>query len=187
MSPNHQKEALAQLKSICSDCDNCELRGSCNQVVFGDGNPEARLILVGEAPGSEEDRQGIPFVGKAGQLLDKILGSVNIERDDIYITNIVKCRPPANRMPAKKEVELCLPYLKKQIQLIKPEMVVCLGALATRSMINKNAAVTKVRGQFYNVDNVLFIATFHPAALLRDPGKKVFVWEDFKLIARHYQ
>lgn len=182
----HQELTFEQLKASCLKCSLCELRKGCRQVVFGDGSSQARLMLVGEGPGADEDRLGIPFVGRAGQLLDQILEAARINRPEIYIANIVKCRPPANRLPAPSEVEACLPHLKKQIMLIDPEIIVCLGALATRTIIDKNAAITRARGHWYQIEGRRVIATFHPAALLRDPGKKKDVWADFKEIMKYY-
>ena len=177
---------LEQLKKDCLSCSLCVLRGSCQQVVFGDGNPFARLMLIGEGPGADEDRLGIPFVGRAGQLLDRILEASKIRRQEIYIANVVKCRPPANRLPLQPEVDACLPHLEKQIALINPEIIICLGALATRTLIDKNVSITRSRGQWRIKDNRRYLATFHPAALLRDPGKKKYVWEDFQEVMKYY-
>ncbi len=154
--------------------------------MFGDGSNQARLMLVGEAPGADEDREGIPFVGRAGQLLDRILVAAELDRKKIFITNVVKCRPPGNRLPLQPEVEACLPYLKKQIELINPRIIVCLGALATKTLIDKSAAITRDRGKWHNIEGRSVIATFHPAALLRDPSRKKDVWEDFKQILQRY-
>ncbi len=178
---------LEQLKGNCLACRRCVLRTGCTQVVFGDGNPKARLMLVGEGPGVDEDRIGIPFVGKAGQLLDRILEAASIKRQDIYIANIVKCRPPGNRLPQQQEVDSCLPYLQEQIDLINPEIIVCLGALALRTLLDSKATITRSRGQWHQVDGRRMLATFHPAALLRDPGKKKDVWVDFQEIMKYYQ
>lgn len=179
-------QKLDLIKKICLDCKRCGLRKACQQVVFGRGNPGARLMLVGEGPGGEDDRQGLPFVGRAGQLLDRILDAAQIKQEEVYITNVVKCRPPANRQPFHEEVNACLPHLQKQIELLNPEIIVCLGVLASRSLINKSIAITRCRGQWYKKEGRSYMATFHPAALLRDPGKKKFVWEDFKQIAEVY-
>jgi len=178
--------ALEDLKKTCLACNRCVLRSGCSQVVFGAGNYKARLLMVGEGPGADEDRTGIPFVGKAGRLLDKILQAAEINRDEIFITNVVKCRPPGNRLPLQPEVDACLPYLKEQIELINPEIIVCLGSLATKNMIDKNAAITRMRGKWHTIDGRQVIATFHPAALLRDPSRKKDVWEDFKQIMEKY-
>ncbi len=187
--PRQNKEInqLEQLKEVCLDCSKCELRKGCSQVVFGDGSRTARLMMVGEGPGADEDKAGIPFVGRAGQLLDRILEAAEIDRKTIYITNIVKCRPPGNRLPLQLEVDSCLPYLKKQIELINPEVLVCLGGLATKTLIDKNAAITRTRGKWHEIDGRRVMATFHPAALLRDPSKKKDVWEDFKQIMKLYK
>lgn len=177
---------LHDLKDKALVCTRCDLRSGCKQVVFGEGDPNARLMLVGEGPGGDEDRLGRPFVGRAGQLLNQILEAAEIPREEVYITNVVKCRPPGNRNPSQTEVDACSSYLVEQFKLINPEIVICLGALATRTIIDKNAAITRVRGQWYERDAARFIATFHPAALLRDPGKKKPVWEDFKEVVKYY-
>jgi uracil-DNA glycosylase len=187
--PVEQEKAvqhLEQLKKVCLECSLCDLRDGCRQVVFGDGNPHARLMLVGEGPGADEDRLGIPFVGRAGQLLNRILEAAEIERDQIYIANVVKCRPPANRLPLQAEVDTCLPHLKEQIKMINPDIIVCLGSLAARTLIDKSLLITRSRGQWHEKDGRCYIATFHPAALLRDPGKKKAVWEDFKQVMKRY-
>jgi uracil-DNA glycosylase len=178
---------LEQLKQRCLACAACELRKGCRQVVFAKGDPLARMMLVGEGPGAEEDRAGIPFVGAAGQLLDRILDAAGLKRDELYITNVVKCRPPGNRLPAANEVEQCLHYLKGQIELIKPQIIVCLGALAARTLIDRNASITRIRGRWSLIEGRRYMPTFHPAALLRDTGKKRPVWEDFQKIAQYYR
>ncbi len=180
-------EQLARLKEDCLLCTRCQLRQGCRQVVFGEGGPGSRLMLVGEGPGSEEDRLGKPFVGAAGQLLDRILEAVQIKRDEVYITNIVKCRPPANRAPAPSEITSCLPYLQQQIVLLNPLVIVCMGAVASRTLIGGAISITRLRGQWQNIEGRLLMPTFHPAALLRDPGKKRPVWEDFQQIAGRYR
>lgn len=178
--------ALDRLKEEALACRRCALRQGCRQVVFGVGSPRARLMLVGEGPGGDEDRQGIPFVGRAGQLLDRILEAARIKRDQVYITNVVKCRPPNNRLPVQQEVEACLPYLRTQFDLIDPEIIICLGSLATKTLIDKNASITRSRGSWHKIGSRNYMATFHPAALLRDPGKKRYVWEDFKEVIKVY-
>ncbi len=144
------------------------------------------MMLVGEGPGADEDRLGRPFVGRAGQLLNRILEAASIKREDVYITNVVKCRPPSNRLPFQPEVDACYPYLQSQIELIDPEVILCLGALATRTLYDKSAAITRVRGQWKEKDGRRMLATFHPAALLRDPSKKKPAWEDFKKVMAVY-
>lgn len=178
---------IETLESECRSCSKCSLRENCTRVVFGDGDLNSPLMLVGEAPGAEEDRQGIPFVGSAGQLLNRILASVNIKREEVYITNIVKCRPPGNRLPAQDEVERCLLFLEKQIEIINPGIIVCLGSLSTRTLIDKKALITRIRGEWVQKDSRLYMPTFHPAALLRDMSKKRPVWDDFQKIDQNYR
>ncbi len=179
-------DKLIKLNKKALDCKGCDLRAGCKQVVFGEGNPDARLMLVGEGPGADEDHLGRPFVGRAGKLLNRILEAAEIVREDIYITNVVKCRPPGNRNPVQPEIDACSSYLLEQFKLISPAIVVCLGALATKTIIDKNAAITRVRGQWYEIEGMRVIATFHPAALLRDPSRKKPVWEDFKEVMKYY-
>ncbi|MGD0154207.1 MAG: uracil-DNA glycosylase [Thermacetogeniaceae bacterium] len=181
-----QYDDLANLQQYCSQCHRCGLRENASGVVFGDGNPGARLMFVGEAPGADEDRLGKPFVGAAGQLLEKIMGSVELQRSDVYITNIVKCRPPGNRLPKREEGEACFVYLVRQIELIQPRLIVCLGGLATQYLVHKDARVTQVRGNVFEKGSIKIIPTFHPAAILRDANKKKPVWEDFKKIKELY-
>ncbi|MGI5840103.1 MAG: uracil-DNA glycosylase [bacterium] len=180
--PFDGEATLAAVAARARDCRVCRLRAGCRGVVFGEGSPIARLLFVGEGPGEMEDRLGRPFVGKAGQLLDKILAAAGFERDAVYITNVVKCRPPANRLPLPDEVAACLPLLKQQIGIINPDIVVCLGALATQTLLDPKARITKVRGRLVEKGGRKILPTFHPAALLRDESKKRPVWEDFKLL-----
>lgn len=185
--PPGNEQDLEALKAACHVCDKCGLQAACTHVVFGEGNPKAKIMFVGEGPGREEDKQGRPFVGAAGQLLDKILASVGLSRDEVYITNVVKCRPPKNRMPNPDEIVACSPYLDAQIKGIDPSIIVCLGALATRTLIDKNAKITRIRGEWHEKDDILYMPTFHPAALLRDPSKKRPVWEDMKKVKEAFQ
>lgn len=191
MDKNKDKDTvpstIEQLEEFCRGCNNCQLRKGCQQVVFGEGNPQARLMLVGEGPGAEEDRLGRPFVGAAGQLLDRILVAAGFSREEVYICNVVKCRPPGNRTPFQEEVESCLPYLQQQIKIINPRIILCLGALSTRTLIDPKARITKVRGQLFERDGRWFLPTFHPAALLRDVRKKRPVWEDFQVVQALYR
>jgi DNA polymerase len=181
-----QFNSLASLEQHCLQCHDCSLRDNAHGVVFGDGTPDARLMFVGEAPGADEDRLGKPFVGAAGQLLEKIMGSVGLERGNVYITNICKCRPPGNRLPKKEEADRCFLYLVRQIELIQPRLIVCLGALSTKYLIHPDAGITAVRGKIYEKGGIKIVPTFHPAALLRDASKKKPVWEDFKKIRELY-
>ena len=178
--PNLHQD-LRGLREKCVACTKCDLEATRTHVVFGEGKHDAKVMFVGEGPGKNEDRQGKPFVGAAGQLLDKILASIDLSRDEVYIANVVKCRPPRNRMPTSDEILACKPYLDAQIKLINPAIIVCLGALATKTLIDKDAKITKIRGGGMK-DGILYMPTFHPAALLRDPSKKRPVWEDMKMI-----
>jgi DNA polymerase len=178
---------LEEINRTCQQCMACELRENCRQPIVGEGNAKASIMFVGEAPGEQEDKLGRPFVGPAGQLLDRILEVVEIRRDDVYITNIVKCRPPGNRIPKNTEVQACREFLEKQIAAIQPRIVVCLGALAAQTIIDPNARVTKIRGHWFLEKNMHVIATFHPSAILRDPQKKRPAWEDFKKIRNVYE
>jgi len=175
---------LAELESITRKCKRCSLCKKAKQLVFGKGFHDAAVMLVGEAPGADEDDQGLPFVGRAGQLLDKYLSSAGI--DDVYINNVVKCRPPENRLPKKEEVEACWPYLVRQIEVIKPRIIVCLGALATQQLVHPQAKITMVHGKIYTKGRIKIVPTYHPAALLRDPNKKKPCWNDFKVIRTIY-
>jgi len=180
-------ETLDELAAKTADCVCCALRNSASQVVFGQGNPHAALMFVGEGPGAEEDKQGQPFVGAAGQLLDKILTAIDLSREEVYIANIVKCRPPENRTPSVKEAGTCLPYLTQQIALIQPKIIVCLGSVAAQTLIDSKQKISQMRGTWHEKNGIRYIATFHPAALLRDPSRKRPVWEDMKKVRDAYQ
>ncbi|GAV22809.1 uracil-DNA glycosylase [Carboxydothermus pertinax] len=167
-------------------CQRCNLRAHAQRVVFGEGNENALLMLVGEGPGAEEDRQGRPFVGAAGELLNKILEAAGISREEVYIGNVVKCRPPNNRVPTKDEVAACRQFLDRQIELIKPKIIVCLGATAAQALIGPEVRITKIRGLWHEKGDIKIMPTYHPAALLRDPAKKRPTWEDFKAVRDLY-
>jgi len=171
-----------ELKKECLSCTKCELSKTRTNVVIGRGNINADLMLIGEGPGRQEDFQGLPFVGAAGKLLDLLLKALMISDDMYYIANIVKCRPPNNRVPYETEARQCLPYLHRQISLVNPKIIVCLGDTAIKYIIDKGAKVTKVRGQWFKKESYWIMPTFHPAALLRDESKKVYMWEDFKKV-----
>lgn len=168
-------------------CQSCRLRDTCQQVVFGAGNSQADILFIGEGPGKDEDQQGIPFVGRAGQLLNKILEAADLERSQVYITNVVKCRPPGNRLPNPDEVKACRNYLEAQIRLINPSIIVCLGALACQTVIDPKARIGQTRGKWFLRHDRKLIATYHPAALLRNEAYKRPTWEDFKLIREVYK
>lgn len=173
--------SLEQMSEQAAACQRCGLRAGCRTVVVGEGDPNASLMLVGEGPGAQEDELGRPFVGRAGQLLDRILEATGFTRACVYIANVVKCRPPGNRLPEPAEVQACYFWLRAQLLLIRPRVIVCLGALATQTLIDPKARITKIRGTWLNYDGIPVMPTFHPAAVLRDPQKKRPVWEDFKM------
>lgn len=182
-------DSLDQLKEMTSACVRCNLRAGCSNVVFGEGNPAARLMLIGEGPGADEDLQGRPFVGKAGQLLDQILGAIGLDRfTHTYIANVVKCRPPGNRAPRPEEAGQCLPWLYRQIELVSPELIVLLGSTALQNLVDPEARITKMRGRWLvSKSGIKIMPTYHPAALLRDIGKKRPVWEDFQKVREQYK
>jgi len=179
-----QAEALSSLKAeIGPDCSRCKLHTlGRRQVVFGVGNPNADLMFVGEAPGADEDMQGEPFVGKAGQLLTKIIEAIDMKREDVYIANVIKCRPPQNRNPEPDEVVQCEPFLFRQIETIKPKVIVALGKFAAQSLLKTTEPITRLRGREYKFRNAILMPTFHPAFLLRNPSSKREVWEDMKRV-----
>ena len=176
------EERLALVRDALGDCTRCKLHTTRTTLVFGVGNPDADLMFVGEAPGRDEDRQGIPFVGRAGQLLTKIIESIDLRRDDVYIANVIKCRPPDNRNPAPDEVRTCEPFLFAQIDVIRPRVVVALGAFAARTLLRTEDAISKVRGRIFDYRGATLIPTYHPAFLLRSPDRKRDVWEDMKKV-----
>lgn len=169
-----------QLKTECLVCKKCNLCENRSQVVFGYGNPQAEVMFVGEAPGQKEDEQGLPFVGRSGQLLDVYLETIKLSREkNIFIGNIVKCRPPENRDPSPEERQACLPWLRQQFKLMRPKIVVCLGRISAQVMIRPDFAIMKEHGQWTEKNGVWFTATLHPAALLRNPNNKPLAFEDF--------
>jgi DNA polymerase len=175
-------DSLDAIRADIGDCQRCKLAPTRSTIVFGSGNPAAELMFVGEAPGYEEDQQGLPFVGPAGQLLTKIIESTGVKREDAYICNILKCRPPGNRNPEPDEVLTCSPFLKRQIAAVRPKIICCLGKFAAQTLLRSAAPITRLRGEFHDIDGMRVIATFHPAYLLRSPEKKREVWEDMKQI-----
>jgi len=178
--------SLDELYNQIKDCRLCPLGNTRTKFVFGAGNPNADIMLIGEAPGAEEDKAGVPFVGRAGKLLNDILKAINLERDEIYIANILKCRPPKNRDPKPEERAACMPYLLKQIDLIKPKMILCLGRIAANTLLGTNDSLTKLRERVHEFHGVTMMATFHPAALLRNPNWKRPVWEDVQKFRKMY-
>jgi DNA polymerase len=182
--PANKAEALAKLFAPYKNCKNCPLGNlGRTQVVFGDGNPNASLMFVGEGPGRDEDKNGKPFVGRAGKLLTKIIEAMDMKREDVYISNVVKCRPPGNRTPLPEESKACTPILLfKEIEIVGPDIICTLGACATQLLINQTTRISHARGQFYAFASSLLAPTYHPAYLLRNPGAKRAVWEDMKKI-----
>ncbi len=170
------------LQDSCLNCRKCGLATLRKNVVIGRGNPNASMLFVGEGPGEQEDIQGLPFVGPAGKLLDLLLTALMVKEDSYYITNIVKCRPPGNRIPFDEEAFQCLPYLRTQLQMIKPKIIICLGSTATKYIVDKEAKITQVRGRIIEKKGYLIMPTFHPAALLRDSSKKRLMWDDLKSV-----
>jgi uracil-DNA glycosylase family 4 len=174
---------LAIKRDIGPDCSRCKLHAlGRRQVVFGVGNPDAELMFVGEAPGADEDIQGVPFVGRAGQLLTKIIEAIGLQREDVYIANVIKCRPPQNRNPEQDEVDTCEPFLFQQIDVIKPTVIVALGTFAARALLRTLDPISRLRGRVFQYRGAKLIPTFHPAYLLRNPSSKREVWEDMKLV-----
>ena len=168
------------------NCTKCSLSNSRTKLVFGIGNPNADIVIVGEAPGKNEDLKGEPFVGRGGQLLDKILEAINLNRKKVFILNVLKCRPPENRDPKPDEISECEPYLKKQLQLINPKLIVALGRIAGMTLLKTKDSLTNMRNKIHKYENIDLIVTYHPAALLRNPNFKKPTWEDFKLIRNKY-
>lgn len=175
-----------ELAEVCEKCDKCPLGKTKTNSVLGCGNRNADLMFVGEAPGEQEDLKGIPFVGAAGQLFDKYLTAVGIRREDVYIANILKCRPPKNRDPLPEEEDACIGYLREQVKLVHPKMIVCLGRIAAMRLINPDYRITKEHGIFVKKGQFLMTAVYHPAALLRDPARKEDMYRDMKKIKEMY-
>jgi DNA polymerase len=179
-------ESLDQLNSLICNCTNCVLHKGRNKFVFGSGNSNADVMVIGEGPGAEEDKQGLPFVGRAGQLLTDILKAIKFSREEVFIGNIVKCRPPDNRTPLPEEMETCIPYLAKQIELIKPKIILCLGLTAAKGLLKKKDSLTSLRGQVFEYEGIKTMVTFHPAALLRNPNWKKDCWVDVQKFRKLY-
>lgn len=180
--PSFKKAALEALREEIGDCRRCKLSKGRKNIVFGEGNPHAVLMFVGEAPGREEDIQARPFVGDAGKLLTRLIEKMGFKREDIYIGNIVKCRPPLNRDPEENEIRTCSPFIDKQIEIISPKVIVSLGRISAQALINTKIPITKLRGRFYEYKGISLMPTFHPAYLLRNPKDKWLVWEDVQKV-----
>jgi uracil-DNA glycosylase family 4 len=176
------RESLEAIRAELGDCTRCKLHTGRTNIVYGEGNPNASLMFAGEGPGADEDASGRPFVGAAGQLLDRIIESIGFRREDVYIANVVKCRPPGNRAPERDESSTCEPFLHRQILAVAPKIIVALGNTPVQSLLGFKGGITKLRGQFFEFRGIPVMPTFHPAYLLRDPSKKREVWEDVKLV-----
>ena len=176
--------SLEDLEKLICNCTKCVLSKNRNKFVFGSGNPNSDVLVIGEGPGAEEDKQGLPFVGRAGKLLTDMLKAIKFEREEVYIGNVVKCRPPENRTPLPDEMETCLPYLHKQFELIKPKLILCLGLTAARGLLRKRESLGELRKHIYEYESAKVIVTYHPAALLRNPHWKKDAWEDLKKFRR---
>jgi DNA polymerase len=178
---------LTQVREALGECTRCKLHKGRKNIVFGVGSPKAWLTFVGEAPGADEDQQGEPFVGRAGQLLTRIIEAMKLTREQVYICNIIKCRPPANRNPEPDEIAACEPFLVAQLQAIQPKLICALGTFATQTLLRTKEPISKLRGRFHDYHGIPVLPTFHPAYLLRNPHEKKTVWEDMKLLQREYE
>ncbi len=184
---NYPEDNYNNLKEKALECSRCHLRKECKQVVMGEGNIQNRIMFIGEGPGATEDKLGRPFVGRAGKLLNKIFSALDIKREEVYISNIVKCRPPDNRKPTKKEAQSCFPILQSEIKIIQPLVIVPLGATALQFLIDHDTSITKSRGKWIERGEYYILPTFHPAYLLRNKKMKKYSWQDFKLIKKAIQ
>lgn len=184
LRPQPKDQSLEKLNQEAVKCKQCLLYQTRKNPVFGQGNPRAKLVFVGEAPGREEDLQGLPFVGRAGELLTKIIEAMGLERKDVYICNVLKCRPPQNRNPLPSEILACYGYLKRQLEIINPKIICCLGKFACFVLLNQELPMTKLRGKFQDFQGIKVMPTFHPAYLLRNPSAKRLVWEDMQKIMK---
>jgi len=188
LTPEEEKrQQLRRLYNEVKDCRRCQLANHRTRLVFGGGNWNSPIMLIGEAPGFYEDREGKPFVGRAGQLLDKILKAIQLSRDDVFITNVVKCRPPENRDPLPEEIAACHFILERQLEIIKPRFILILGRVAAGSLLKTEAPLAELRGKIHDVFGARTVVTYHPAALLRNPGLKRSTWEDVQLFQKLYQ
>ncbi|MGB7135071.1 MAG: uracil-DNA glycosylase [Acidobacteriaceae bacterium] len=181
VKPKDRAAALQAIRDDIGECTRCALSGGRNKIVFGDGDPNARLMFVGEGPGADEDAQGLPFVGRAGQLLNNMITAMGLSRDQVYIANIVKCRPPQNRVPEPEEAHTCEPFLFRQIDVIRPEVIVALGSTAATYLLGAKSPLSALRGRIHRARGVKLIVTYHPAYLLRDPRQKKEAWADLQL------
>lgn len=180
-------ETLEMIRNALGKCRRCKLHSGRTNIVFGAGNPQAKLVLVGEGPGYEEDIQGMPFVGQAGQLLTRILKAIKLTREQVYICNIIKCRPPGNRNPEPDEIAACIPFLRRQIRAIRPRLICALGTFAAQTLLQTNTPISRLRGRFHTYEDIAMLPTYHPAFLLRNPDKKRDVWQDMQKLQEAYE
>ena len=180
-------ETLESIHADLGDCRRCKLARGRNRIVFGDGNLKAKLMFIGEGPGVEEDRQGQPFVGAAGQLLTRIIEAIKLSRNQVYICNVIKCRPPGNRNPESDEIKTCFPFLLRQIAAIQPDFIIALGTFAAQTLLGTATPISRLRGRFHEYKGIKIVPTYHPAYLLRNPDKKRDVWEDLKMLMKEYR
>jgi len=187
-APSEEKRSeITSVLNELSDCKRCKLSRNRTKLVFGEGNLDARLVFVGEAPGRDEDLSGLPFVGRAGKLLTKIIEAMNMTREDVYIMNIVKCRPPENRNPEEDEIRTCEPFMLKQLSIIKPEIICTLGTFSSQTLLKTSVPISKLRGHFHDYHGIKLMPTYHPAFLLRNASKKKEVWEDMQAIMKEFK
>ena len=186
VAPQLRSETLTDIRSDLGNCQRCRLSEHRQNIVFGCGSSTAQLVFVGEGPGFEEDQQAEPFVGPAGQLLNKIIGAINLDRSQVYISNIVKCRPPKNRNPRPDEIQTCFRFLDRQLDAIRPMFICALGSVAAQTLLNSPEPISKLRGRFYDYRGIKLLPTYHPAYLLRNTDKKRDVWEDMKMLMKEY-
>ena len=180
-------ETLEDIHADLGDCRRCKLAQERNHIVFGDGNAKAKLVFIGEGPGAEEDRKGQPFVGAAGQLLTRIIEAIKLSRSQVYICNIIKCRPPGNRNPESDEIKTCFPFLERQIAALQPDFIIALGTFAAQTLLATATPISRLRGRFHVYKGIKVVPTYHPAYLLRNPDKKRDVWEDMKMLMKEYR
>ncbi len=181
LAPQHRAIALEAVRELIGDCQRCRLAKGRNKLVFADGDPNAQLMFVGEGPGADEDAQGLPFVGRAGQLLNNMISAMGLKREQVYIANIVKCRPPQNRKPEPDEATTCMPFLERQIEIVRPRVLVALGATAATYLLGMRGSIGSMRGRIHDYRGIQTVVTYHPAFLLRDPAQKKETWKDLQM------
>ena len=183
----HVPQGLAEIRADLGECRRCKLSVSRKKIVFGAGSPSAKLVFVGEGPGFEEDQSGEPFVGAAGRLLTRIIEAIKLTRDQVYICNVIKCRPPGNRNPESDEIKVCFPFLERQLAVIQPDFIVALGTFAAQTLLKSNTPISRLRKRFHEYNGIKVLPTYHPAYLLRNSDKKREVWEDMKMLMKEYR